>query len=63
MKNSEEEKHFLEDLIEVIREIDIANLQRLEVLKSTIQLFAYYTDRIWYKYLKITKFTKYSKEW
>jgi len=63
VKNSKEEKHFLEDLIEVIREINIANLQSIEVLKSTIQLFAYYTDRIWYKYLKITKFTKHSKKW
>jgi len=63
VKNSEKENHFLEDLIKVIKEINTANLWSTEALKSTIQLFIYYRDRIWYKYLKITNITKYSKEW
>ena len=62
MKNSKEEVYFLENLIEVIKKIDIANLQSREVLESTIQLFAYYIDRIWYKYSKITNITKNSKK-
>ena len=62
VKNNKEEDHFLEDLIEVIKEINLANLWSIEALKSTIQLFAYHMDRIWYKYLKITNITKYSKE-
>ena len=63
VKNSEEEDHFLEDLIEVIKKIDTANLWSMEALESAIQLFIYHMDKIWYKYLKITNITKYSKKW
>lgn len=62
VKNNKEEEHFLEDLIEAIKEINIANLQSTKVFESTIQLFTHYTDKIWYKYSKITNITKYSKE-
>ena len=36
VKNSKEEKYFLDKLIEAIKEINIENLQSKEVLESTI---------------------------
>ena len=36
VQNSKEKEHFLEYLIKVIKEIDIANLPSTKVLKSTI---------------------------
>ena len=63
VKNSKEEKYFLNELIEAIKEINIENIQSKEVLKLIVQLFAIHIDRIWYKHLKIVNITKHSKEW
>jgi len=59
-KNSKKEEHFLNELSKAIKEINIENIQSKEVLELVVQLFASYTDRIWYKHSKITK---HSKEW
>ena len=63
VKNSKEEEYFLNKLIEAIKKINTENIQSKEVLELVVQLFTSYTDRIWYKHLKIINITKYSKEW
>lgn len=61
-KNSKEEEYFLKKLIDAIKKINTKNIQSKKVLESIIQLFAYYIDRTWYKYLESTNITKYLKE-
>ena len=63
IKNNKEENKFINELIEIIKEINTANICNEFVLKQTIQKFANTIERTWYKYSKIVNITKYLKKW
>ena len=46
VKNSEEEKNFINKLIRAIKGLNTENIQSKEVLKHIIQSFANYSERI-----------------
>jgi len=60
VKNSKKEDNFINDLIEVIKEINTENIQSKEVLDQIIQSLASATERI---YSKVVNITKHSKKW
>ena len=63
VKNSNEEKFFIKELIEAIEGLNMENIQSKKILEQIVQLFASNTERIWYKHLKVINITKHSKDW
>jgi len=52
IKNSEEEDHFVAELIEAIKKIDIKQLMDKDSLKLAVQEFTNKSDIIWHKHSK-----------
>ena len=50
VKNSEEEEKFINKLIKAIKELNMENIQRKDILKQIMQTFTNSTERIWYKH-------------
>ena len=63
IKNSEEETHFIDELINSIKGLNIESIQSIDALEAIIQLLSNNIDRIWYKHSKIINITKHSKAW
>ena len=63
VKDSNEEKVFVNELIKTIREIDTSKLSDVKSLKNIILTFAQSIERIWEKNSKIINITKHSKSW
>ena len=63
VKDSEEEKTFINEVIKAIKYIDTSNLSDIISLKSTICTFAHYLDIIWEKNSRIVNITKHPKSW
>ena len=61
VKNSKEEKNFLNKLIELVKMLNIEYISSKENLEQMVQEFANNTDKIWFKHLKIVNITKYLK--
>ena len=62
IKNNKEENKFVNKLIEIIKEMNTANICNKFVLEQIIQDFANIIERIWYKHSKIINITKYLKK-
>jgi len=63
VKNSEEEKIFINKVIKIIKDIDMSDLSNVVSLKNVVCSFTYSLERIWKKNSKIVNITKYSKSW
>ena len=63
VKESEEEKTFVNEVIKAIKDINTSNLSNVISLKNVIYAFACSMERIWEKNLKIVNITKHSKSW
>ena len=63
VKESEEEKTFVNEVIKAIKDINTSNLSNVISLKNVIYAFARSMERIWEKNLKIVNITKHSKSW
>jgi len=63
VKDSEEEKTFINEVIKAIKYIDTSNLSDVISLKSAVYIFAHYLDIIWEKNSKIVNITKHLKSW
>ena len=63
VKNSKEEKNFVNNLINTIKRLNIENILYKEALEHIMHTFANCIERIWYKHLKIINITKHSKAW
>ena len=63
VKESEEEKTFVNEVIKAIKYINTSNLSNVISLKNVIYAFARSMERIWEKNLKIVNITKHSKSW
>jgi len=61
IKNSEEEIHFIEELANIIKWMDMSSIQSIEALKNVIQMLAINIDNTWLKYSKDVNITKHSK--
>jgi len=61
IKNSEEEIHFIEELTNIIKWMDMSSIQSIEALKNVIQMLAINIDNTWLKYSKDVNITKHSK--
>jgi len=63
IKDSDEEKNFVTELIKAFRDIDTNNLSNIDSFEDIVQLFAHTMKEIWEKNLKIVNITKQSKSW
>ena len=63
IKNSKEENKFVNELVETIKGMNMANIHNEIVLDQIIQEFASTIEKTWYKHSKIINILKQSKEW
>ena len=63
VKDSKEEKTFINKVINAIKDIDTSNLSDIISLKNAVYTFACSLDIIWEKNSKIVNITKHSKSW
>jgi len=63
IKNSEEETHFINKLINSIKGLNTNSIQSIDALEIIIQLLANNINRIWHKQSKNINITKHSKAW
>jgi len=63
IKNSKEEKEFINKLRNKISNIDTTNILNSDILECVTQEFAIIAEDFWNKYSKLINITKYSKEW
>ena len=63
VKDSEEERIFVKELIEAFKDIDMSNSSNIEQLENVILSLASSMERIWVKNSKTVNITKYSKSW
>jgi len=61
IKNSEEEDHFIDELINFIKGLKTDSIQDITILKEVVQLLTNNINRIWHKHSKIVNFTKHFK--
>ena len=63
VKDSEEEKTFVNNLIKVIKDIDTSVLSKVNSFKNAIFAITYAIDELWEKNSKIVNISKHSKSW
>jgi len=63
IKNSDEENHFLEELIYSIKSLNTSSIYNIEALENIVQMLAINIKNIWLKHSKIVNITKHSKVW
>jgi len=63
VKDSYEEKKFINELINYIHEINMSNISDIISFKSSVQTIAHATESLWAQYSKIVNITKHSKSW
>ena len=63
IKGSDEENWFIEDLIQLIKNLNTSSIQDVESLEEVVQLLATNIEDIWFKHSKIVNITRHSKAW
>jgi len=66
VKNSKEEKAFINELRNIVGHIDLTNISNHEVLEGITQEFTFIIEKLWYKHSKILtlqNITKHYKAW
>ena len=63
VKDSKEEKIFVNNLIEAIKDIDTSVLSKVNSLENTVSLIAHAINESWEKNSKIINISKLSKSW
>ena len=62
-KNSKEEDHFINKLINYIKSINTKSIPNVDTLEAIVQLFTSNINKIWFKYSKVINIMKHSKAW
>ena len=62
-KNSEEEDHFIEELLNFIKNLKIDLILDSNTLEKIVNSLTTNIDNIWHKYSKKVNITKHSKAW
>ena len=63
VKDSNEEKKFINKLNNNIYEINTSNISNIVSLESSVQAITHAIESLWDQYLKTVNITKYSKSW
>ena len=63
VKDNDEEKTFIEELIKSISSIDTSNLLNVDLLENIVLILACSIERIWEENLKVINIIKHSKSW
>jgi len=63
IKDSNEEKAFVKELIKAISLINTSNLSNADLLENIVLTLACFMKRIWEENLKVINITKHSKSW
>ena len=63
IKNSEEEKEFVNELKNKVGNIDVTNISDSDLLEKIMQEFTFIVENLWAKYSKCVNITKCSKAW
>ena len=61
IKNSKEETRFIDEIIELVKRLNINHIRSKKDFKQLVQEFTHNTDEIWFKHSKMVNITKYSK--
>jgi len=62
IKNSEQKENFIVDLIEALEKLDTTMILDKDVLENIVQEYIRLSESIWYKYLRIIKITRQTKD-
>ena len=62
-KNSKEERYFIKELVNNIKNMDMSSIHCIERLENIIQVLAINIDSSWQKYSKNVNITKHFKVW
>ena len=63
VKNNNEEKSFIEELIRIIKSVNTGNISNIESLEIDVLNLTCLMERTWEKHSKIVNITKHSKSW
>jgi len=61
IKNSKEKTRFIDEIIELVKGLNMNYIRSKKDLKKLVQEFAHNTDEIWFKHSKMVNITRYSK--
>jgi len=63
VKNSEEEMRFIDEIIELVKGLNMDHIGSKEDLEQLVQEFAHNMDEIWFKYSKMVNITRNLRSW
>ena len=63
VKESDDEKQFIDDLIQVIKNMNTTSIYDTKSLEEVVQYLASKIENIWFKHSKTVNITRHSKAW
>ena len=61
IKNGKEKTKFINEIIKLVKGLNINHIRSKKDLKQLVQEFTHNTDEIWFKHSKMVNITKHSK--
>ena len=63
VKGSDEEKQFIDNLIQVIKNMNTTSIHDAKSLEEVVQYLASKIEKIWFEHSKMVNITRHSKTW